>query len=65
MLLHVRFEGKSFDVELTALTHQATDVEIKQTLARYLDVAAGRFRDYVVDRRPSGAVILRPEAVYG
>jgi hypothetical protein len=34
-------------------------------VAQYLDVGIGRFQDYVVDRRPSGDLIVRPEAIYG
>ncbi|MGE0492256.1 MAG: hypothetical protein AB7S38_23795 [Vulcanimicrobiota bacterium] len=67
MTIHVRFEGKSFDLDgrNLSLNTQASDREIRNSLARYLEVEVGRFQDYVIDRRPSGAVVVRPEAVYG
>lgn len=67
MTIHVRFEGKSFDLDgrNLNLNTQASDREICNSLARYLEVEVGRFQDYVIDRRPSGAVVVRPEAVYG
>jgi hypothetical protein len=66
-MIHVRFEGRSYDfverqMDLTAST---SDAEIKARLARHFEVEIERFRDYVVDRGPSGDLIVRPEAVYG
>ncbi len=67
MTIHVRFEGRSFDLEGERLQLHAGagDAEIRQRLAGFLDVGADRFGDYVIDRRPSGAIVVRPEAVYG
>ena len=67
MMLHVRHDGRSLDlraaeVDVTALM---SDEEIRRAVARHLDVALDAFEDLVVDRRPSGDVVLRPEAVYG
>jgi hypothetical protein len=66
-ILHVRFEGRSFDVPLSDLDLglAARDADIKQSLARYLDVKETRFRDYVVDRHETGNFTVRPEAVFG
>jgi hypothetical protein len=66
-MVHIRFEGRSFDVAESRLgiTSSSTDVAIKQRLSQHLDVAQDRFSNYVIDRRPSGDVIIRPEAVYG
>ncbi|MBM3462537.1 MAG: hypothetical protein FJX76_10595 [Armatimonadetes bacterium] len=65
-MLHVRFEGSSFDVSEDVLRLRNTsDAEIFARLARHLDVAEGAFKNYVIDRRPSGEVVVRPEAVYG
>ncbi len=67
--VHIRFEGRSFDVTKKQLgivtTENMSDVAIKERVARYLDVNSDRLDTYVVDRRPSGDVIIRPEAVYG
>lgn len=66
-MIHVRFEGRSYDLregEL-GLALGTSDGKILEGVARYLDVKPDRFRHYVVDRRPSGDVIVRPEAVYG
>ena len=69
-MVHVRFEGQSYDFNpenlgLENSKGNSTDGRILQSVARYLDVPLHRFQTYVVDRRPSGAVIVRPEAVYG
>jgi len=64
-MLHVRYNGRSFDVNERALGLGMTDAEIKELVAQRLEVGLGRLEDYVVDRRPNGDVIVRPEAVYG
>ncbi len=66
-MIHVRFEGRSLDIAEASLgvTANASDVAVKERLGQHLDVAQERLSGYVVDRRPSGDVIIRPEAVYG
>ena len=66
-MIHVRFEGRSYDVEerTLGLKTAPNDRQILEQLARFLEVDYRRLQFYVVDRRPSGAVIVRPEAVYG
>jgi hypothetical protein len=66
-MLHVRFEGRSFDLAENTLgiTYNSTDTAVKERLGQHLDIAQERLNDYVIDRRPSGDVIIRPEAVYG
>lgn len=66
-MVHVRFEGRSLDVTERSLNlrDNMSAAEIKECVARHLDVDARRLRDYVVDRVPNGNVIVRPEAVYG
>jgi hypothetical protein len=66
-VLHIRFEGRSFDVPSADLdlTISASDADIKRSLARYLDIAEVKFRDYVVDRHETGNFTVRPEAVFG
>jgi hypothetical protein len=67
-MIHVRFEGRSYDVPEKNLGFQgnmANDRQVLENLARYMEVDYRRLQFYVVDRRPSGAVIVRPEAVYG
>ena len=66
-MLHVRYNGRSFDMNarVFGLRVGMTDAEIKERVARHLEVGLGRLEDYVVDRRPNGDVIVRPEAVYG
>jgi hypothetical protein len=67
MMIHVRQDGRSLDLRAVQVnvTAQMPDVEIRQTVARHLDLALDAFEDLVVDRRPSGDIVLRPEAVYG
>lgn len=67
MMIHVRNEGRSLDLlaEDLRVTAVMSDREIRQAVARHVDVALDAFEDLVVDRRPSGDIVLRPEAVYG
>ena len=64
---HVRFAGRSFDVPLSAmdLGPLSADGQIRQAMARYLDVPYHKLDAYVVDRHANGNVTLRPEAVFG
>lgn len=66
-MIHVRFEGRSFDVNETQVNvaGNMSDRMIKEQLARHLEVESDQLNTYVVDRRPSGDFIIRPEAVYG
>ncbi|MBW4577378.1 MAG: hypothetical protein KME08_19100 [Aphanothece sp. CMT-3BRIN-NPC111] len=66
-MVHVRFEGRSYDITENQLgvTAGMNDTAVKERLAQHLDVGRDRLQSYVVDRRPSGDVIIRPEAVYG
>lgn len=66
-MVHVRFEGRSYDVSENNLkiTQGMNDNRIKERLAQYFDVHLNRFSEYVIDRPSSGDLIVRPEAVYG
>ncbi|MBD2208158.1 hypothetical protein H6G33_37745 [Calothrix sp. FACHB-1219] len=66
-MVHIRFEGRSVDVTETQLGVNAgmNDVAVKEQVARHLDVNRDRLETYIIDRRPSGDLIIRPEAVYG
>ena len=66
-MIHVRYEGRSYDVreQDLALGNRASDRQILETLARFYEFDFSKLQHYVVDRRPSGTAIVRPEAVYG
>jgi len=66
-VVHVRFNGRSFDVPTAQLDLGlgSSDEQIKRTLAQYLEVPLARLADYVVDRHANGNLTLRPEAVFG
>jgi hypothetical protein len=66
-MLHVRFEGRSFDLREARLNINAgfDDNKIKEQVARHLEVPKARLDYYVIDRTTNGDLILRPEAVYG
>ncbi|WP_425399514.1 hypothetical protein [Aeoliella sp.] len=66
-LLHIRFDGRSFDIPLADLDVGAlsSDRELKQALGGYLDVRPDRLRDYTIDRHETGNLTVRPEAVFG
>ena len=64
--LHVRFDGRSEDLDLEALglCHDASDAELRAALARRYDRPAGALDEYVIVREPRG-IVVRPVAVYG
>ena len=66
-MVHVRFEGRSYDLRESQLgiKENMNDSVIKERLAHHFDVGSDRFNSYVLDKRPSGDLIVRPEAVYG
>ncbi|MDM9379689.1 hypothetical protein QUB80_03095 [Chlorogloeopsis sp. ULAP01] len=66
-MVHIRFEGRSIDVteKQLGIVADMNDLAVKERVARYLDVNSDRLCAYVIDRRPSGDLIIRPEAVYG
>ena len=66
-MVHIRFEGRSYDLAEDQLGIWAamSDKAIQERLANHFDVKGDRFESYVLDRRPSGDLIVRPEAVYG
>jgi hypothetical protein len=65
--LHVRYDGRSADIALAELDvgQVSTDAEIKQAVAKYLEVSVQSFRHYTVDRHETGNLTIRPEAVFG
>ena len=66
-LLHIRFDGRSFDIPLSDLDvgPVSSDAEVKQALSGYLNVPERKLRDFVVDRHETGNLTVRPEAVFG
>ena len=66
-VLHIRFDGRSFDIPLSDLDvgTLSTDAEVKRALSGYLNVPEAKFRDYTVDRHETGNLTVRPEAVFG
>lgn len=66
-MIRVRFEGRSIDVTERQLGVRVgmEDHELLERLARVLDVGVERLQNYVVDIRPSGDRVIRPEAVFG
>lgn len=65
--LHIRFEGRSYDVPLSDLDlgPMSTDEAVRNALAGYLDVSARDLSRYVVERHANGNLTVRPEAVFG
>jgi hypothetical protein len=65
--VHVRFEGRSWDIAFALLDigDLSADNEVRAALARYLDVPATKLAPYVVERHANGNITLRPEAVFG
>jgi len=66
-VLHLRFEGRSFDLPVSDLDIGgfSSDREIKRAVAVYLNVPEHKFAHYVMDRHETGNLTIRPEAVFG
>ena len=66
-VVHLRFDGRSFDVPLDVLDvgPASDDGAIQRALARHLEVPEQRLRSYVVDRHETGNLTVRPDAVFG
>jgi hypothetical protein len=66
-VVHIRFEGRSLDIPQGDLDvgTASSDNDIKRALARRLEVAEAKLRDYVIDRHETGNMTVRPEAVFG
>jgi hypothetical protein len=65
--LHIRFEGRSWDVPLADLDlgSFSSDDDVRAALASYLDVSVRKLALYVVERHANGNMTVRPEAVFG
>jgi hypothetical protein len=65
--VHVRFDGRSYDLpaDRLGLTDRSTDDQVKEAVARHLEVPVSRLDDSAVDRHPNGNLSVRPEAVFG
>ena len=65
-LLHVRFAGRSEELDLAdlGLSPEATDDQLRAALARRYDCDTATLRDYVIVREAQ-AIIVRPVAIYG
>lgn len=66
-VVHVRFDGRSFDVPLEALNvaSHAGDRQVVSAIARHLEVRDAALTGHVLDRHATGNLTLRPEAVFG
>jgi hypothetical protein len=66
MALHVRFNGRSEDLDLAMLEleHDASDTELRAALARRYDCTIDDLANYMIAREPQ-AIIVRPIAFYG
>lgn len=66
-MIHVRFQGRSYDFTAAQLNLNGnlSESKIKSQVATFLDASVSDLNNYVFDRRPDGTIIIRPEAVYG
>jgi hypothetical protein len=66
-VVHIRFDGRSLDIPQGELDvgPASSDNDIRTALARHLEVAPAKLRDYVIDRHDTGNLTVRPEAVFG
>lgn len=66
-MVHVRFEGRSWDLALHTfdLGADSSDQALRQALAHYFEVPVAKFAAYIVERHTNGNLTVRPEAVFG
>ena len=66
-VVHVRFEGQSWDIAFGVLDvgDRSSDQDVRRALAHYFNVAVVKFARYVVERHANGNITVRPEAVFG
>ncbi len=65
--LHIRFEGRSYDLPLVELDLGAlsSDDDVRRALVGYLNVPDAALKHYVIERHANGNMTVRPEAVFG
>ncbi len=65
--VHVRFEGRSWDLPFTDLDIGAlsSDDQVRAAVAAYLGVEPRKLAAYVVEHQANGSLTVRPEAVFG
>jgi hypothetical protein len=66
--LHIRFDGRSYDMALAALDigENSTDNDIRNAAANHLGIPEQKLRAFAVDRNAqTNSITLRPEAVFG
>lgn len=66
-MFHIRYEGRTFEIKpkVFELSTQAQDRDIFRRVSEWLGVPETKLSNYVIDRRPGGHVVVRPEAIYG
>ena len=66
-MVHVRFEGQSWDIACSVLDVGAmsSDRDVRRALAHYFEVPVRKFAPYVVERHTNGNITVRPEAIFG
>jgi hypothetical protein len=66
-MFHIRYAGRTFEIKpkVFELSTQANDRDIMRRVADWLGIPETGLKNYVIDRRPSGHVVVRPEAIFG
>ncbi len=66
-VVHIRFQGKSWDIPMSDLDLGAlsNDDQVRVAVANYLNVPIANLRLYVIERHANGNLTVRPEAVFG
>lgn len=66
--IHIRYEGRSLDIDLNDLDVGAlsSDTQIRQAVATRLEVSVTKLNNFAIDRNEeNGSLTLRPQAVFG
>ena len=63
-IVHLQYEGRSWDVpsSVLGLGDHSSDRDVREAMARHLDVPTATFDAYTVERLSNGNIELRAEA---
>lgn len=67
-MIHIFYSGESTDIPYGELdlAYDATDAQIKQAVADWLEAPISKISNFVLERnQTSGDITLRPQAVFG
>lgn len=65
--VHVMYGGVSYDIDFPELelAENASDVDVRNAVANWLNQPQSKLQNFVVSRSEDGNITLRPQALFG